>query len=72
MARPSQTPQPPVTQPAVSAAWVWAYLGLAYLALAVYAAVGGHLVSLPDEVRQAVRLAADILHLATRLPVFRP
>lgn len=71
------TPPPPgarpdPAQPATPAGWVWTYLGLAYLALAVYAAVGGHLSSLPDELRRSAYLAADILRLTVGLPVFRP
>lgn len=60
------------TQPATAAGWVWAYLALAYLALVVYAIVGGHLYSLPGELSQAERLLVDVLRLTLGLHVLRP
>lgn len=60
------------TQPVTAVGWVWAYLGLAYLALIVYAAVGGHLSSLPEELRWAGHLAAEVLRLTLSPHVFRP
>ncbi|MCL5677563.1 MAG: hypothetical protein M1602_06875 [Firmicutes bacterium] len=55
-------PDPHQAQPSsAEAAWRWTALGLAYLALVLYAVAGGHLRALPGELAQAARMAGQVL-----------
>lgn len=45
----------------MEAFWLWVALGLAYLALGIYAGAAGHWRSLPHELTQAGEMLSGIL-----------